>query len=77
MVWAVRRFALSGTDKPCSHFETVCHTTFSFTASSCCESPFDFLIVLMFSFSIVNEHPPSVRQPYCRPSPPVAASNAG
>ena len=31
----------SGTDKPCSHFEIVCRTTFSFTASSCWESPFD------------------------------------
>lgn len=39
----------SGTDKPCSHFETVCRTTFSFTASSCCERPFAFLIVFIIS----------------------------
>ena len=39
-------------DTPCSHLETVCRTTFSLTASSCCESPFDFLIALIFSLSI-------------------------
>ena len=30
----------SGTDKPCSHFDTVWRTTLSLTASSSCESPF-------------------------------------
>lgn len=42
----------SGTDNPCSHLETVCRTTLSLTASSCCESHFDFMIALMFSLSI-------------------------
>ena len=41
----------SGTDNPCSHFEMVCRTTFSLTASSCCESPLDFLIAFIFSLS--------------------------
>lgn len=43
----------SGTDNPCSHYETDCRTTFSFTASSCCERPFAFRIALMFSLSIM------------------------
>ena len=43
----------SGTDKPCSHFEIVCLTTFNFIANSSCESPFDFLIVLILSFNII------------------------
>ena len=42
----------SGTDSPCSHLETVCRTTFSLTASSCWESPFDFLIAFIVSLSI-------------------------
>ena len=46
----------SGTDSPCSHLDIVCRTTFSFIASSCCESPFDFLIVLMFSLNIRANH---------------------
>ena len=37
----------------CSHLEIVCRTTLSLIASSSCESPFDFLIVLMFSFNIM------------------------
>ena len=45
----------SGTDNPCSHFEMVCRTTFSLIASSCCESPFDFLIAFIFSLSIRND----------------------
>ena len=39
-------------ETPCSHLEIVCRTTFSLIASSCCESPFDFLIAFMFSFNI-------------------------
>ena len=42
----------SGTDSPFSHLEIVCRTTFSLIASSSWESPFDFLIALMFSFNI-------------------------
>lgn len=42
----------SGTDKPFSHLETVCRTTFSFIASSSCDSPLDFLISFMFSLNI-------------------------
>ncbi|SCJ87526.1 Uncharacterised protein [Anaerotruncus sp. 2789STDY5834896] len=45
----------SGTDRPCSHLEIVCLTTFNLIASSSCESPLDFLIVFMFSFSIRND----------------------
>ena len=44
----------SGTDNPCSHFEIVCRTTFNAMASSCCESPLDFLMALMFSLSNVS-----------------------
>ena len=44
----------SGTDRPCSHFEIVCRTTFSLTASSCCVRPFAFLIVLMFSLNMAK-----------------------
>ena len=40
----------SGTDNPCFHLDTVCRTTFSLTASSSCESSFDFLLQA-FSFS--------------------------
>ncbi len=43
--------AESGTDSPCSHLDMVCRTTFSFTASSSCESPFAFLKVLIFSLN--------------------------
>ena len=42
----------SGTDKPCSHFEMVCRTTFTLTASSCWERPLYFRRALMFSLSI-------------------------
>lgn len=42
----------SGTDSPCSHLEIVYRTTFSLMAISSCESPFDFLIALIFSFNI-------------------------
>ena len=42
----------SGTDRPCSHLETVCRTTFSFTASSCWDRPLAFRAPLMFSWSI-------------------------
>ena len=41
-------------EPPCSHLEIVCRTTFSLTASSSCESPFDFLIDFMFSFNIMD-----------------------
>ena len=47
----------SGTDSPCSHFETVCRTTFTLTASSCWESPLAFRMALMFSLSILEEPP--------------------
>ena len=50
----------SGTDIPCSHFEIVCRTTFSLTASSCWESPFDVRIAFMFSLSIWDGLLPSV-----------------
>ena len=42
---------MSLSEPPCSHFETVCRTTFSLTASACCDSPFDFLIAFRFSQS--------------------------
>ena len=42
----------SGTESPRSHFETVCLTTFSLSASSSWDKPFDFLSSRMFSFSI-------------------------
>ena len=38
-------------ESPCSHLEIVCRTTCSLIASSSCESPFDFLMVLMFLFN--------------------------
>ena len=41
------------TVKPFSHFDTVCLTTFSLIASSSCDSPFDFLILLILSLSII------------------------
>ena len=41
-----------GTDKPFSHLDIVCRTTFSLIASSSCESPIDFRIALIFSPSI-------------------------
>ena len=41
-------------EAPVSHFDTVCRTTFNLIASSCCESPFAFLIVLIFSLSTRN-----------------------
>ena len=41
-------------ESPFSHFDTVCLTTFSLIASSSCDSPFDFLILLIFSFSIIS-----------------------
>src|SRR5699024_12001568 len=42
----------SGTDKPFSHFDMVCLTTFSLLASSSCDSPFAFRKFLIFSFNI-------------------------
>ena len=39
------------------HFETVCRTTFTLTASSCWESPLAFRMALMFSLSILEEPP--------------------
>ena len=45
--------AASGTDKPFSHFDTVCRTTCSLIASSSCESLFDLRRFLMFSFSML------------------------
>ena len=68
----------SGTDRPCSHFDTVCRTTFSLMASSCCDSPFDFLIAMMFSLNI-GAHRLSTLPPLQAPlqaKTPVAASNA-
>ena len=62
----------SGTDRPCSHLEIVCRTTFSLTASSSWERPFAFLIVLMFS---LNTAKASFRR-HNTPDRPVAASNA-
>jgi hypothetical protein len=44
----------SGTDNPCSHLDIVCLTTFNLIASSSCESPLDFLIDFIFSFSIMD-----------------------
>ena len=43
----------SGTDKPFSHFDTVCLTMFSLIASSSCDSPFDFLILLRLLLNII------------------------
>ncbi len=51
----------SGTERPRSHLETVCLTTFSLSASSSCDSPFDFLRAWMFSFSMAD--------PFSRPVP--------
>ncbi|CUP60505.1 Uncharacterised protein [Flavonifractor plautii] len=50
----------SGTDRPCSHFEMVCRTTFTLTASSCWERPLDFRRALIVSFNIWAHsfHPP-------------------
>ena len=42
----------SETDKPFSHFEIVCRTTFNLLASSACERPFYFLSVLIFLLNI-------------------------
>ena len=39
-------------EPPLSHLDIVCRTTFSLTANSSCESPFDFLIVFKFSLNI-------------------------
>ena len=39
-------------EPPFSHFETVCLTTLSLTASSSWERPFDLLKVFMLSFNI-------------------------
>lgn len=44
----------SGTDRPYSHLEIVCLTTFSLTASSSWERPLLFLIVLMFSLNMAK-----------------------
>ena len=58
-------------EPPCSHLETVCRTTFSLTASSCCESPFDFLIALIFSLSIRDSLLLFGCHPYCRLNCPL------
>lgn len=42
----------SSTESPCSYLDTVCLTTFSLSASSSCERPFDFLGAWIFSFSM-------------------------
>lgn len=42
----------SGTESPRSYLDTVCLTTFSLSASSSCERPFDFLRAWIFSFSM-------------------------
>ena len=44
----------SGTDSPRSHLDTVCRTTFSLIASSSCESPLAFQMILIFSFRIMS-----------------------
>ena len=63
--------AESGTDNPCSHLETVCRTTFSLTASSCCESPLDFLIALIFSLRMGNRLLSPGCYHYCRRNCPL------
>lgn len=45
-------YAVTEGDEPFSHLEIVCRTIFNLAASSSCESPFDFLIALMFSLNI-------------------------
>lgn len=68
----------SGTDNPCSHLEIVCRTTFRLIASSCWESPFDFLIALIFSLSIKDSLLSFRRYRYCsrnRPLPQATRLN--
>ena len=59
-------------ESPVSHLEIVCLTTFNLIASSSCESPLDFRIALMFSFSIMDD----LLSPSVYEGKPVAASNA-
>ena len=43
----------SGTDNPCSHFETVCLDTLNSAPSSSCDSPLDFLKEISFSLKFI------------------------
>ena len=61
----------SGTDTPFSHLEIVCRTTFSMIASASCESPFDFLIDLIFSFNTMDNHLSFSRYHYCIQNNPL------
>ena len=66
----------SGTESPRSHLETVCLTTFGLSASSSCDSPFDFLRAWMFSFSMVDPFSrPVPTLPQCCPQMVRCASN--
>ena len=48
----VINISASGTDKPDSHFEIVCLTTFNLILNSSWESPFCFLNAFKLSFNI-------------------------
>ena len=63
----------SGTDKPDSHFETVCLTTCNLMLNSSCESPLFFLNVFKLSFNIIYFLLSSNSVYY---KTPVATSNA-